>query len=179
MALSIPSVAAGQRLRASLVQSIIDGVVGLTGSVTKLADQSVTNSATLTNDSDLLFAVAASATYEWNGLIIYQATTAGDIKIAWTAPAGATLDWTSDGVDPAVAGGATVATRNFEPRVLSDFAQSGGTGAGVSLVIRPQGRLVTSTTAGTFRMQFAQVTAAAATSAVVKAASYLSYRRTA
>jgi hypothetical protein len=178
VALSIPAVAAGQRLTASKVQQIIDGLVGLTTKVVKAGDQTVTNSTVLVNDADLLFAVAANAEYDWDALVIYQAPTGQDGKIAWTAPAGATCDWTSDGVDPAVSSG-VVAARNFEPRILSDFALTGGIGAGTSMAIRPRGRLVTIGTAGTFRMQFAQSSSLAATSMIVKAASYLSIRRVA
>jgi hypothetical protein len=175
--LTFPTFSAGQRVPASYLQALSDDVAGLVPAVMKTADQTVTNNSTLQDDAELLLPVVANATYEMNALVIYSGTTAGDCKIAWTAPAGSALDWVSGGLDPAVGAAAVVGSRNFEIRALTDFAQSGGTGAGNKLAIVPSGTLYTGGSAGTFRMQFAQFVAAAATSAVVYARSKLSLRR--
>lgn len=177
MPLTFPTFAAGQRVPASYLQALSDDLAGLVPAVMKTLDQTVTNNATLQDDTELLLPVVANATYEMNALVIYSGTTAGDCKIAWTAPSGSALDWVSGGFDPGAGAAAVVGVRNFEIRTLADYAQTGATGAGNKLAIVPAGTLYTGGSAGTFRMQFAQVTAAPATSAVVYARSKLSLRR--
>lgn len=143
----------------------------------KPSDQAVTSSTTLVNDSALLVAVAASATYEVNLFLTYTATgssSTGGIKVAWTAPSGAVLNWVpylngnSDGVQQLATvwtTGGTLATVNP------------GSGTGASMVAaHVYGVLIMGVNAGSLQLQWAQNTSNASAT-TVKAGSALIVRQ--
>ena len=59
----------------------------------KGADEIVNNSITLQNDNDLVFAIAANATWLFWGIFIMRSGTVPDFKFTFTAPAGASGSW--------------------------------------------------------------------------------------
>lgn len=62
-------------------------------SIIKPANQNITSSTTLTNDTDLTFTLAANTSYVVNGgLFATSASATPDIKIGFTVPTGATMD---------------------------------------------------------------------------------------
>ncbi|MBS1904501.1 MAG: hypothetical protein JSS75_12405 [Bacteroidetes bacterium] len=134
----------------------------------KSADQSIANSATLTNDNDLSLAIGANETWEVSGeLIATSASTTPDIKIAFTVPSGATLRiWLTGRVEDA--------TTTEESRTLS----SSGVGKSISIttsaatLIHFQGWVQNSSTSGNVTMQWAQNTSSG-TAVVLKADSYM------
>jgi hypothetical protein len=142
--------------------------------VAKTANETVTSSATLQNDDHLALAVSASATYVVNLFLIIDGSLAGDFKMGFTGPAGATMDW----VIAAQGTGATTTNGNqsFAYQSLATSDNAGTIGAGSKLIIRPQGTLVVSTTAGTLQLQWAQNTSDA-TATTLYAGSWLRLER--
>ncbi len=109
----------------------------------KSADETVTSSTVLQNDDHLLVAVAANTTYLLELDFVFSANASGDLKTTFTVPSGTTgaLNMTSD------AGTSTGVS-------MTSTAVWDGTGADEQA--RIFGRVVTSSTAGTIRLQWAQ-----------------------
>jgi hypothetical protein len=143
--------------------------------VVKGVDEAAISDIVLSNDAELFVSVSASMTYEVRSHIIYDSATAADMQIAWTAPAGATFQWNSHGGSGTAINADTV---NFETRTLAQSANVGGYGVGTQAVVCPSGLLVVAGTAGTFRMQWAQVVSTASNT-TVRAGSHLILRRVA
>lgn len=155
---------AGQKIRASDLNFLAPLISY------KTSNQTVTNSTTLTNDTAIFFTPGINTVWKVDGTIHYQATSAGDFKLAFTWPAGATFGWGLCGVD--TAGNPGAAAFDVTAASGSPFAV-GGTGAGMTLQTLISGVLVMSSTAGNLQFQFAQFIAAAATSAICMAGSTL------
>lgn len=135
----------------------------------KAADQTVNNSATLVNDTALTVAVAANTTYAIEGFLAYDTSATADIKVAFTAPAGATLLWSPLGL----AGSSSGTSGSIDQRTLTtNNLALGGAGAGTNAVANPRGTLVTSSTAGSLTLQWAQ-NAAEVSDTKVKTGSWL------
>lgn len=146
--------------------------------VRKTADESVTNSTALQDDNHLSLSVNASTTYEVTAALIYDGDTAGDIKVGWTAPASATLDWTLDAMSPATTG--TAGQVNLSHATVSETLSGGarGTGAANRAVALPHGLLQVAGTSGTLQLRWAQNTSSA-TATTVWTHSYLRAKRVA
>jgi len=138
----------------------------------KTSTETVTSSVTLQNDDDLFVAVDANAAYDVRLILRYQAATAGDIQIGWTAPAGSThtntylhaLSTTAvGGGDDVIVAGTTA-------------PGAGGVGSGTDVALIWEGLLITAGTAGTLRLQWAQL-ASFATGTSVLAGSKLILQR--
>lgn len=145
--------------------------------VRKTVDESLASNTTLQNDDELFCAVAANITYEVDLFLIYDGATAGDLKFAFTGPTSATLDWVQGGLissADATSGSMFVGASN----IGTTNTVVTGAGAGVKLVTMPRGLLITSSTAGTFQLQWAQGTSSA-TATHVFAGSWMRLRRVA
>lgn len=144
----------------------------------KTANESVTSSTAFQDDDHLTLTVEANVIYEMIAFIIYDGATAGDLKTTWSAPAGATLDWTPTGLLTS----ATVASGSLKMShsTLPDNESVGtiGTGVGNRTVMRPTGLLVVGGTAGSFTFRWAQLTSDV-TATTVLANSYLRLKRVA
>lgn len=152
---TFPAVAAGQRITAALLTSMLPSYTLVT------ATQTVNNSATLVNDSDLAVAVAANATYEWELHASWQTAVNCDLKTAWTFPAGTTGLKHALGAT-GTAGGFTDRTNTsarVSAHVLTTVVAYQIDIAGTDQWIHEWGVAVTSTTAGTLQFQWAQNTA--------------------
>lgn len=113
-----------------------------------------TNTTTINNNSTLATVGAYSLTllpnarYQFEALIEYSTDTAAGLKLRWTLPTGASLNWTIDGAGaPDV--GVLVATSQVTVE---------GTGVGVLRVARVSGLLTTAATGGTVTLTAAQLT---------------------
>lgn len=135
--------------------------------VEKANDES-SSSTTLSSshDADLQVVLAASATYKWWAHLIYNAGTAVDVKSQLSLPASATAKWAMGGLDAAST--TNTGAQNVGPFTEASTVTWGGTG--IDAVALPTGRITTSSTAGTFQIQWAP---AAAGTATVKAGSHL------
>lgn len=140
----------------------------------KTVDEAVTSSTTLQNDDELFLAVAASCVYELQAFLIYDGAGANGLKVGWTGPSGATLDWWLDGNS----GGnsSSTGTTYWGYTQIGSANNIGAAGAGSKLVCRPAGRLITSTTPGTLQLQWAQGSSSA-TATHIFANSYLRLKR--
>jgi hypothetical protein len=117
-----------------------------TSFVKKTATESVTNSTTLQNDDELVLPVVANAVYKVELALIFDGVSgSGGLKMAWTAPAGASMAWGDVNFAAAQSPGTTV-SRNTG-------------GAGVNVIQTVWGTLTTAGTAGSLQLQWAQVTA--------------------
>lgn len=136
-------------------------------SVRKSSDQTVTSSTTLVNDSQLKFAIEASATYTFQAwLYVYAADATPDIKVTFTGPSGSTLFWSSSQVI-FLANGSTTLTVVAPGGTTGDFFVDSNL-----RVVQLYGSILNSTTAGDVQLQFAQNTSSA-NGTSVKAGSYI------
>lgn len=166
-------------MNGSLMNNLtVNGNLAVTGtggvaSAYKTANQIVTNSATLVNDTHLLLNVVANATYIVQGFIQYNAATAADFKWNWTFPAGATFSYYFPGPGTAATAPETA------PLMTSTSTATGARGGtGGSIGVPVMGVLSIAATAGTFRFQFAQ-NAATAGDLTVYAGSFIQLYRVA
>lgn len=135
------------------------------------ADRTVTNSATLVTVPQLTIPVAANERVIFRATIFYTSTATGDFKYRVDVPASPTLY--------------RLATENIASDVTAEVTSVLTTEAdsaalltsGTDGVIQLSGILQNGTTAGSIIFQFAQNTATASQSAVVRAGSFLEYRR--
>jgi len=173
MAQFYPQFTAGEDITADKLNSML----GLTA--WKTATESVTSSTTLQNDDELFLTVEANATYIMFMVLFHDSDTgaAADTKIGWSAPASATMNWGVHGANTASTSSTAVTSVNMQTRTIIEVAAFGG-GDSTGTMALVGGTLVTSGTAGTFRLQWAQETSnAVATN--VRAGSYLTLKRVA
>lgn len=145
----------------------------------KAADQTVNNSIVLVNDSDLVVAnLLANATYVFRGYIIYSSTTATpDMRMAFTIPAGAAMNWNPNGMD-------TTTTSDSGPVRMSSSTggttlfKSVGTVAATDVVALPSGIVAVGATPGSLQFMWCQ-NAATVENTIVRANSWLYVERVA
>jgi hypothetical protein len=149
----------------------------------KTSTDSVASSTVLTNDAHLFFTTVINTDYFVTAHIYYdgatQASAAGDLKMGWTAPAGATFDWVSDslgsGTLDASAGIDTVSRTH---QTLAGNPSPGTNGTGNNHVALVKGILRIGGTSGTFQFQWAQLTATATATRVFVNSSLIARRLT-
>jgi len=137
--------------------------------VRKTSNESVVSSTVLQNDDVLLFAVAANEIWLVQLILLWDSGNTGDLKWAFTWPAGATAHVTC--VSPVA--GAGVTGLSYQTTITS------GTGssleqlqAGTGIVTKFDGVLINGGTAGNLQFQWAQSTSDG-TATIVKANSTL------
>lgn len=144
--------------------------------VAKASDDTVTNSATLANDSELLWSVGSGEVWRFELTAIYRTDATGDIKVAFAVSTG-TPAWTY---------------RYYGENVSSGFLSSGNreTGAGTTTAIPAGGGTTTIDrvlfvegflwnvgASATVNVKFAQNTATSGQSAILKTGSMLKLKR--
>ncbi|NJP42265.1 hypothetical protein [Actinacidiphila epipremni] len=163
--MAYPTIHAGQRVTAGLLASM------LPLSVVKTVDESRASTTAMATDGALKLTVEAGATYLMEGYVSYSqnlaASSTSGIKLGWTAPAGSTLVWSSDGTDGPtsltgqdVTSNGLAGTRNLPSNL------------GTAMRAAPTGQLTVGGTGGTFGLQWAQI-ASNATATLVRAGSWL------
>jgi hypothetical protein len=141
-----------------------------TAFVYKTANEALTASTTLQDDNHLVLPVDASYTYIVDMVIVYDSPTAADLKWQLVGPAGATLNAWEGGLT--VAAVDTTNTRiDYTGLSTNNSNTHAGIGVGNPVVILCHGVLVNSSTAGTLKLQWAQVAASGTTT--VYTGSYL------
>ena len=151
---------AGTTLTAAKLQALIAEVRPLY--VRKTADQTITSSTTLTNDTHLFIPMAANTTYKLSGLLRYTcASVTPDLKIAFTIPTGTT------GTAFGAGGGTNVTGQEGSISLYSPTGSAGSIAAihygtnnssGFPVGIALNGTIRTGGTAGNLQLQWAQVT---------------------
>ena len=140
--------------------------------VKQATDQAVTNSTTLVNATGLKFPILEFNSYYFECLVEFTASTPGDIKLAFTVPAGAILRWgPANGIKIDAAGSVVGQAQE----VVSGTAVSFGYAAGGSRQqILLKGYVECSAgESGFLQLQFAQNTADAGPTTVRNGSSYL------
>ncbi|MDB5186190.1 MAG: exported protein of unknown function [Candidatus Saccharibacteria bacterium] len=141
-------------------------------SVFKSADQVVTNNATFQSDSDLSFNMEANATYTFDGIINFNATSAvAGYKLTFTVPSGASMSIAA--YNPT--SGTAMSTCNMS---TSGETCTVTITAGIRGNIRISGYVANGANSGNTQFQFAQNTAVAAQSVTVYKGSSINYQRT-
>ncbi|MFJ8995611.1 hypothetical protein ACIRQH_35050 [Streptomyces sp. NPDC102279] len=151
--------------------------------IAKTADETVNSSATLQNDDHLVLPVVANAVYTFVlDLYMSEATDyVGDFKMSFTCPTGATFDMHGAGAHTTdLASPATSSNGEWIAKLAtSSAAATLAFGVGSVLTgVRIFGRLVMSSTAGSFQLQWAQ-NASDASGTTLKAGSFMQMTRVA
>lgn len=150
--------------------------------VRKTVTETVTASTTVQNDDQLVLAVAANTTYEFVCQVAYDGNSTADIKLGFTFPASATMDYYASGYGIGVgaqfslwsfvAGGAA-GLGTVSPSQMQGFSDETATSL---TAIRLYGILQVGSTAGNLQLQWAQNTSNAVATRVL-AGSYLKLER--
>lgn len=160
-----PQPAAGQRITADLLASM------LPQTARKTSDTARSATTTATADPHLTFELEANAVYVWWGFLKYSSSTLADINIDFTGPSGLLGEWA--GVGPGIIRvvGATDAT---PPVIQADTQEStgymlrvettdvtsarayGGLGTSATLALDLKGTLRVGATGGTWALTWAQ-----------------------
>jgi hypothetical protein len=156
----------GDVLTASDMNSWVIGQV-----VAKPSDESRASTTTLTADSHYSFAVAANSVYRVTGLLAYSADPAGDLKMSWTVPAGASTNIAC--VGPATTATATVTSGTYQ-RVAS-ILMGGVIDNTVIVVAKVDGICRTGGTAGTLALTWAQ-NASSASATIMRSDGFIEVR---
>jgi len=123
--------------------------IGARFHIRKTADQSVTSSTVLVNDTHLSFAIAASEIWAVEVRLYYTSGTTGDIKIAWAVPAGATGRHSALGQNTAI----SAFDHTYNATLTTAIPLGGGaSGQGAN----HYATIVNAGTAGTVQWQWAQ-----------------------
>jgi hypothetical protein len=120
--------------------------------VIKSADETVTGSTTLQDDDDLLLALGANEVWEFELVAWVTSNGTADVKVGFTAPAGATVEWSRPGMSNAA--GTVLGTGIISGSGSSEgyFGSTGGS------LVRLIGRVENGATPGNLQMQWAQNT---------------------
>lgn len=141
------------------------------------ADQILTASSTVlqnvTNMVATFPATVSGAIYQWRGHVFYDATTAADIKFAFTIPTGATMRWGLNALGP---GGTNPIYTSISGSGTAISA--GALGIGSVLYALFSGEMTMAANAGNLQMQAAQNTSDASVTTVF-ARSFMEVWRTA
>jgi len=161
----------GMRITASLLAAMqpIEAI--------KTADQAVTNSTTLVDDSELFVPVTGGARYRGQLVLFYVAPVDQDIKYAWSVPPGSSGRRGVLGVATNESGTA-VGQSLFQDRVSSGFGTEfdlGGMGGSHKMAV--EHFILLAGADGVMQLRWAQRVAAADTSATVLANSHLTLWR--
>lgn len=164
-----PLIAAGAPLTGNLLRNMIPQ------QVVKTADETLASTTTVQPDDDLYLPVEANATYLFSGWLWYTAaSTTPDIRINFSVPSGAQMFRSALGQ----VNGATSVSGILDTAVLTAVTADGRGAYTTPLSTVYSGYLITSSTAGTFQLQWAQV--ANSTDVVtLKAGSWIQLTRTA
>jgi len=162
---------AGQELRASDLTAAVIRVAYASSSTTKNANT------TLGDATGLAMALDANTVYGWDCYLAYDSGRTPDLKIAWTAPAGATGHWGAYGLSTTESGsgiGSLTALRKDAYGDANTIVLGGNDTPGIPgpMVARPMGYIEVGATAGNLQLRFAQQSSNA-TNTVIRAGCWL------
>lgn len=164
-----PTILAGQRLTADLLTSMLPLHAAKSGSTSR------SSTTTVTADPDLQLSVEANADYTIHGLLRISGPAAGDMDIKFTVPSGATGSYTVTGrlASASALDSDTRTSTRISFGVETQFSTPSTSAAQANHVV---GRLITSSTAGTFSIDWAQ-TVSDATATVMESDSWIMLKR--
>lgn len=163
-----PTILAGQKLTASLLSSMQPLWAGKTASTSR------SSTTTATADPELALTVEANAEYAFSAFIRYSGGQTGDLKCTFTGPSGSSGSWgartMSTTATAATDSSEAIRTPNGTTKAIGNISTS------VPQTFNVMGRLITSSTSGTFSFDWAQNTSDA-TATVIEADSYMTLIR--
>lgn len=174
--MALPTFSAGERLTAAKLTQICSEITASTLIATKASLQTVNNSATLVDDSDLFVALAASTTYVFELTLLFASNGTADIKYGFTFPALATCEWGSIRLvssSAGITGDADFGSYNSATSGSSTVAAAGTSSAQLAVV---NGTITTAGTSGNLRLQWAQNTANVSDTTVYAGSSLVVHR---
>jgi hypothetical protein len=139
----------------------------------KTATETVTSSTAFQDDDHMTVSVAANSVYELTFQFIYDGATGGDLKYQFVGPAGATASLSVNRLQTAAASSVDDA---IDTMGISTAQVVGALGAGTFCTSFGRGLVRVSSTAGTFKVQWAQNTSSG-TATSLFADSYICLRR--
>jgi len=147
-----PVLYAGQRFTAALASSM------LWLDAFKTASTDRTSTTTITADPELQIAVEANAEYEFQFMLRIGGNTTGKIDIQMTTPSGATGSYSCTRLSTSATADSGDATEvRTSPRILYNVETTfNPISTSAHQVLIGSGRLITSSTAGTFSVDWAQ-----------------------
>lgn len=140
----------------------------------KTSDEQVISSTTNQDDDHLFAPVASNSIYRVFFHLVYSAHSSADIRIGWVGPTGAVFRWGALGQVASNTGLSGTAFYGSQDIAQADY-EIGGAGAENTTFMGAWGfgMLRTSSTAGTFKLQWSQGTSNA-TGTIMRADSWLS-----
>lgn len=119
----------------------------------KTANQSVTSSTTLVNDTHFAFSLVANVTYSMESCLITDGAAAGGLKMQFTGPAGAVMNWAAYGVNF----GGGLADYDVVMQVMAQATPRAlGLNGATAMCAQPAGMIIMAGTAGTLNFKWAQ-----------------------
>jgi len=171
---------AGETVTATIMNSAVrDDLTAINAYVLKGSDESVTSSATLQDDNDLLYALPAIGTYIFE-MWLYAtsaANAAGDLKVALTFPTG-TMRFSALGPDPAIASASVAQGVWFTHLGATSGTSAISVGCSTNSNLVLMHGLFAASATGTLRLQWAQDTSNASAT-TIKAGSHMHIRQVA
>jgi len=158
-----PQIFAGDLLDADLLMSM------LPISARKSVSTSRASTTTATADPELQVQTAANAEYGFAAYIRYSGGQTGDFKCTFTGPSGSSGSWGARTMSTTAAAATDASDAIRTP--LGTTKAIGNISTTAGQIINVQGRLITSSTAGTFSFDWAQNTSDA-TATLVEADSF-------
>jgi len=152
------------------------GTFALGSTVDKIKSGNTSRASTTTITADPhLATTVVPGTYRIDAVLFYDADSAADLKLGWTAPSGTTGIWWPGGSDSSNTTQAATARWGAVTDIGTGTLPVAGIGSGTIVTCRPVGTAIV-TTAGTLALAWAQ-SASSATATVVRQNSWLSLRR--
>jgi len=150
---------AGQDTTAALLTTAFDNT---RNTKMLLADVSSTVT-TFTDCPDLTFALSANAGYIFDSQIIYDAPSAGDVVIRFTAPAGTTIRAAPWGIASGTSTTSGAIVQSVTDQVATATMSFGGVATGTMMMARIAGFISVITASGNIVLGFAQLAASGTT----------------
>jgi hypothetical protein len=163
---ALGNISAGSRLTAAMLQGVAPWAVY------KSVAQTVTDSTTLVNDSQLYLPLLGQGTWAWRlwaPAVSSLATGSGDLKIAFTWPSGVSVAWGAIGYSASASSAVNINA------VRSTSGSTSSIGVGTTQVFfTVEGTLsLTSSVSGNLQFQFAQNTASSGATVTVGAGAFM------
>lgn len=149
-----PDIVAGQEITAELLRAMLPQTVWKTASTDRAA------TTTFADDEDLTMQLEASATYIVEFHLLYAALSAADFKTAWTVPSGAGGNRSAmgPGSTAADADADNITMRSGVHNYTTSVTYSGVRNSATNLAIAVETATLTTSSAGTLALQWAQAT---------------------
>lgn len=162
---------AGQELRASDLTAAVIRTAYASSNTTKISSTAFGDAA------GMAMALEANTIYGWDCYLAYDSGLTPDIKIAWTAPAGATGHWGAYGLASTTGGSGIGDLSALRVNAYGDASPIALGGNEIPstpgpLVARPMGYVEVGATAGNLQLRFAQ-NSSNATNTIIRAGSWL------